>query len=200
MNPQYNRYYTFVKPIFRNKVVKTYGSFIFSIITITVLGVFAIRPTVSTIVSLQKSIDEEKAILNQLTTKTENLTTGKKNYENLDTSVKSQLFSLLPDSTALPHLINSLNSLSETSQASVSGIQFQPVDLQGPSKKLSKVATVREVDFVVNVQGSYKSLVDFLNGLATGDRLISVKAVNFNKGSEGSLVMSINATAYYFKN
>ncbi|MBI2595222.1 type 4a pilus biogenesis protein PilO [Candidatus Daviesbacteria bacterium] len=200
MNPRYSRYYIFVKPIFKNKVVKSYGYFIFSLITITIFALLAIRPTLNTIVSLQKSIAEQQGILKQLDTKTANLSAGKQNLDNLDPDAKNKLSSLLPDYTSLPKLIDNLTTLAVQNEASISGLQFQPVDLLGAPKTLSKDAKPEEIEFTLNSQGSYENLSLFLNSIVTTNRLININSVNFNKPLDSPLSMSINAVAYFLRN
>lgn len=200
MNPKYSRYYTYIKPFLKNKSVQTYSSLVFSLITITFFSLFAIKPTLSTIVSLQKSIVEQKQTLEAVTLKGENLSLGRKNYEAIDENIKISLIGLLPNSTSLPNLINSLNQLAGTYEASFSGLQFQALDLQGPPQRISKSAKLMEIDFTFNSQGSYQELTALLNGLGSLNRLVNIQTVGFNKQEDGPLTMTVQAKAYFFKN
>lgn len=199
MNPKYSRYYSYIKPVIQNKLVKTYGTLIFSLVTITIFSLFAIKPTVSTIVALQKSINQETQTLEKLNQKVQSLSLGKKNFDNLDTSTKSKMFSLLPNSTSLPLLIDQLTSLSLEKQASISGLQVHPVELKAASPNLSKEATLKELDFTLTAQGSYQQLTNFLDSLPKLSRLIMIKSISLNKPIDGSLIMSVNAKAYFIK-
>lgn len=200
MNPQYSRYYTYIKPILKNKIVRTYSSLIFSLITVTIFSLFAIKPTLSTIISLQKSIIEQQQVLDKITTKVEGLSQGRKNYEAIDQKAKVNLISLMPNSTQLPNLIDTISSLAINYQASISGVQIQPIDLEGPPSIISKEAIIKEIDFTFNTRGSYQQMVGLLNSLAQLNRLINIQSVNFNKPIEGPLIMTVNAKAYFFKN
>lgn len=199
MNPRYSRYYIYIKPVLQSRVVKTYGGLVFSLFTITIFGLFAIRPTLATIVSLKKSISEQQNILKQLTGKAETLSLGKKNFDALDPEIKTKVFTLLPNSTSIPRLLEEISALASSKQASVSGIQYQPVDLKGATKDLSKNGSLKEVEFSMNAQGSYLQLVSFIDGLGKLSRLITIKNITFNKQPEGPLSLSINAKAYFVK-
>lgn len=200
MKPQYSRYYTYIKPILKNKIVKTYGSFVFSIITITILGVFALKPTLATIVSLQKSTSEQQQILNQVNEKVKMLSEGTKNYENLPGQTRTKLFNLIPDAPTLPKLIDITSSLASRYEASVSGIQFQSVELGTVTKELKKGAQLKEIELTLNLQGSYSQMTNFLKTLVLSDRLIVIKNVSFNKSADTPLFMTVNAKTYYVKN
>lgn len=190
----------FIKPIFKNRIIKSYGYFVFSLTTITVFSLFAIRPTFATIISLHKTLNEQRGVLDQLNTKTNNLSLGKKAYDNLDPTVQDKLFSLAPNSTSIPGLIDNLYELASRNEASVSGLQFQPTELLGAPKKLSKDAKLEEIEFSLNIRGTYPQFINFISSLVTSNRLINLKSISFNKSVEGFLTMSINATAYVLKN
>lgn len=184
----------------RNKFARTYSSLIFSIITISIFSVYAIRPTVITILSLQKSIDEQTQVLNSLKDKVNNLVLGKQNYENISKSTKDKLDNLIPNNTDLPGLINSLSFAAADAEATISGLQFQPTDVLQPVNQISKNAQVNQVDFTLNVQGEFSSLLKLLSNLERLDRLIAITNINFALPSEGALVMSITGKAYYLIN
>jgi len=200
MNPKQSRYYTYIRPLTRNKFVRTYSSLIFSLITIAIFSYYAIRPTVTTILSLQKSIEEQNQILNTLKEKVGHLVSGKQNYENIPTDTKVKLTNLIPDNPALPQLINSLTYAADTAEASISGIQFQPVELENQKTQIIKEAELKEIEFTFNLQGDFPNLMAALTTLKRLDRLVTINTINFNQQAESPLVMSVSGKAYYLKN
>lgn len=200
MGPRKSRYYTYIRPVVRNKFVKTYSSLIFSLVTLSIFSYFAIRPTVTTILSLQKSISEQTGVLNTLKEKVNNLVEGKRNYENIPQPVKKKLDNLVPDNPALASLMNSLAFAAETAEASLSGVQVQPVALENPNTRLSKNAQLAQIDFTFNAQGGFANLMEFLTAVRMSDRLITLSSVNFNQASGSNLLMSVTGKAYYLKN
>lgn len=200
MNPKSSRYYTYVKPALRSKLVRAYSPLIFSLVAIGIFAFYAIRPTITTILSLQKSIDEQTSILNRLQEKVQNLTQGKQNYENLSGEVKTKLNSLLPDNPALPLLINSVGYLAQQSEASVSGLQFQTVNLETAKNTLNKDAPITEINFTLISQGTFPNLMRQLTVIKRADRLINISSINFVKPADADLIMSVSAKAYYLKN
>ncbi len=199
MNTRYSRYYTFIKPFLQNKAVKTYSSLVFSLITITFFGIFAVRPTLYAIVSLQRTLDEQHQILDSLNKKVDNLSVGKKNYQNLDPKLKQKLANLLPQNPALPIFASSLTGLAQQYQASISGLQFQPIDIEQTSQIASKNATTVPVDFSLSLQGDYSQLANFLTALGHFDRLVTIQSVTFNKQLDSPLIMLITARTYFLK-
>lgn len=200
MNPKTGRYFTYIRPIIRNKFAVTYSPLIFSLITIGIFSYYAIRPTVQTILSLQKSIDEQTTVLNRLQEKVGKLAEGKQNYENINPDIKEKLENLVPDNPSLPQIINSLSYIANQSEASISGLQFQSVTLDSQKNIINKDASIEQIDFTLNIQGSFANLMSILSSLKRADRLITIKTINFVKPADKSLIMSITGMAYYLKN
>lgn len=200
MNPKASRYFTYIRPIFRSKAAKTYSSLIFSLLAISIFSYFAIRPTVTTILSLQKSITERSEVLKTLHEKVNNLTAGKNNYAGINPKTKTKLENLVPNSPQLTGVIDSITIAANDAQATISGLQFQPIILENEKDKLNKNASLNEVSFTLNSQGSFASLMKLLTILQRSDRLFSIASINFAQPPEGSLIMSITAKAFYMKN
>ncbi len=200
MNPKKSRYYTYIRPLTRSKFVKTYSSLIFSLITISIFSYYAIRPTVTTILSLQKSIQEQNQILDSLKEKVGNLVLGKQNYENIPPPLKTKLQNMVPNSPSLPQLINSLSYAADDAEATISGLQFQPVVLENENKQVSKTAETKQVDFAFNTQGEFPELMKVLTNLRRLDRLITISSVNFSQPLDAALLMTVTGKAYYIKN
>lgn len=197
MNPRFSRYYTYIKPVLRNPTIKTYSPIVFSMITIVIFGLFAVKPTISTIISLQKSIQEQSQVLDRLNQKAQNLSLGKSNYQNINPSTLIALNNLLPDKTDMPALIDNLNSLTSGLEASVSGLQFQPVDLLDQPVQLNKDSKLHEIDFTINLVGGYPQFNELLRRILGSSRLINIQSFNITRSAEDNLLLSLNAKAYF---
>lgn len=196
---RYFRYFTYVKPLVRSPIVKTYGTAIFTILTMIIFILFAIKPTIETIVVLQKKLEDADSILNQLKQKAENLSLGKSNYENLDANIKNKIQTAIPDNIELKSLIQSLESVALRNEASISALQIQPLNLD--TKTEDSTGSLGEIDFTFNIEGAYQNLILLLQDLKTSARLISITNLAISKVSEegGGLIMSLSGKAYFIK-
>jgi Tfp pilus assembly protein PilO len=199
MDPKKSRYYTYIKPFVRNKSVRTYSSLVFTLITVSIFAVYAIRPTVITILSLEKSLEEQRGIAQTLRKKITDLSQSWANYERIDQDTKTKLNNLVPNHPSLPNVISALTALAQENEATISGIQIQPVDLEPIPQIPKKDATTQEVDLTFSYQGSYSQLVDLLNGLKRLSRLISLQSVTLNRQDSGNVIMTVNAKAIYMR-
>lgn len=195
---QYSRYFTYIKPLGRLPIIKNYGSTIFALLTMSVLTIFAIKPTVETIIVLQKQLSNQDEILQKITEKANNLSLAKKNYDNLDQDIKTKIYTYIPDNLSLKSLIKNLEETASVHEASVSALQIQPltIDIQAGNQ----IGSFAEVSFIFNTEGSYQNLTAILQDLGRSSRLISIEALSLSKTSDDkSLIMSLTGKAYYLK-
>lgn len=194
----YSRYFTYIKPLTGIPIVKTYAPIIFTLLTMTVFVIFAIKPTIETILVLQKRLKDADAIVAQVNAKAENLSKGRENYQKLDKAIQDKIGSAVPDSIELKSLIQSLEQSAGNHEASVSALQIQPIALAVTQE--SQELKLQEVSFIFNVETSYQAATAILQDLKRSGRLISIDKLTLNRASEGkNLIMSISGKAYFLK-
>ncbi len=194
----YSRYFTYIKPVTKLPIIKNYGSAIFTLLSLSILIFFAIKPTVETILVLQKKLADEDQVLQKITEKADNLSKGKKNYDYLSPSIKEQIASSIPDTINLKSLIQTLEQTAAVHEATVSALQIQPLVID--SKRTSQTGILSEISFVFNAEGNYKNLIALLQDLQINSRLISIDNLSMAKVSDGNaLIMSLSGKAYYLK-
>jgi len=194
----YSRYFTYIRPITKLPIVKNYGSIIFSLLTISILTLFAIKPTVETILVLQKKLADQDEVLQKITQKADNLSLGKTNYDNLDQRIKDKLSAVIPDTVSLKSVVQTLEQTAKIHEASVSALQIQPLVIDIKTDNQTKILS--EISFTFNTEGDYKNLVALLQDLKTTNRLISIESLSLSRVSDGkTLIMSLSGKAYYLK-
>lgn len=196
---RYSRYYTYIPPLFRSPIAKTYGTYTLTILVVAVFIFFAIKPTVETIIVLQKKLQDSQDVLTKINQKSQNLSLGKNNYEMIDLTTKQKVNLAVPVNIQLKTLISSLEQAANSNQASISALQIQPVTLENKTTPGTKF-TLATVDFTYNLEGSYATLINILKQLQSSPRIISIDNLIFNKAIDSStLLMSVTGKAYYLK-
>lgn len=194
----YSRYFTYIKPVTRLPIIKTYGSTIFTLIVIIIFIFFAIKPTVETILVLQKKLTETSDVLDKINKKANDLSLGKQNYDNLDPTIKSKVTQAIPDTVALKSITQTLEQIAKSHDTSISALQIQPIVIG--TKSENSVGSLSEIDFTFNIEGGYANLIALLQDLKSSSRLISIDSLSLSKLTEGSgLIMSITGKGYYIK-
>ena len=194
----YSRYFTYIKPFTKLPIVKTYGTTIFTLLVVSVFIFLAIKPTVETIVVLQKKLVDSNLVLEKVNKKAKDLSLGKANYEKIPVDIKSRITQAIPDTVNLKSAIQSLEQTAIIHNASISALQIQPLVLETKTDNLP--GTLSEVSFTFNTEGEFKNLMLLLQDLRNKVRIISIDSLSLSKLSEGAgLVMSITGKAYYIK-
>ncbi|KKR23312.1 MAG: hypothetical protein UT54_C0053G0001, partial [Candidatus Daviesbacteria bacterium GW2011_GWB1_39_5] len=185
----YSRYFTYIKPISKLPIIKNYGPTIFTLLTISILTIFAIRPTVETILVLQKKLADEEEILQKVTDKVNNLSLGQRNYDNLDQNIKEKISQAIPDAISLKSVVQSLEEAARLHEASISALQIQPLEVSPRNE--GSVGSVAEISFIFNTTGEYTKLISLLQDLKSNDRLIQIDNLSLSALTEGEgLIMS----------
>lgn len=198
ITPKYSRYYTFIQPVIKNPLVKSSAPHIFSLITVAIFTVFVLRPTISTILQLQKNIEDSKQTLEALDKKAQALTLAKQNLESMDPQTRLKIKTILPDKVNVISLINSIQS-SLQNQASSSALQIQPLTLVDNTIPEKVNLDLGEINFSLNVQGPYSQLLTVLYNLDRSSRLIKNDSIIINKAPGLNPGLSITGKAYYLK-
>lgn len=194
----YSRYFTYIKPVTKLPIIRTYGSTIFTLLIVLILIFFAIKPTVETILVLQKKLTDTESVLQKVTQKTNDLSMGKQNYDNLDPAIKNKIQTAIPDNVELKSVIQTLEQIALRNEASVSALQIQPLTLE--PKIDHAIGAISEVKFTFNIEAKYQNIISFLQDINISSRLITIDNVSLSKASEGSgLIMSIIGKGYFIK-
>lgn len=195
----YSKYYTYIKPIFKSPTVQLYGSYTLTILATVIFIIFAIKPTIETILVLQKKLENSKAVLEQITKKSEDLSLARNNLDTLDPNIKNIIGSAVPNTPSLQTIIQSLEQTAKVNQASISALQFQPVTIENNADSL-KNHSLGTIDFTFNLEGSYSILTKVIDDIQQSSRLISIENIILNKSGDGNIiVLSVNGKAYYLK-
>lgn len=196
---RYFRYFTFILPIRNIPFVKNYGPTTVTTLVMIIFILFAIKPTVESIIVLQKKVADANKILTQIDQKTKDLNLAKQNYESLDNSTIFKIQSAIPDTITVNTITSSLEQFAIKSEASISALQLQSITIE--PKKDSQVRKLAEVEFTFNIEGTYPKLILVLQNLKKTNRLITISSLSFRNTEEQNpnLVMSIRGKAYFLK-
>lgn len=204
---QFSRYYTYIEPVVKSPKSQAYSMMILSLFAIAFFGVFAIRPTILTIISLQKEIEQATIINDKLAQKLKALTAAQDTLNRLGDK-KNLLTQALPPTPNLALLLRFLEDAANSSSVKIQNLQMKTIILPGEEARSaqptamvlaettsldepaaaggtatpsSSVATtpesLTEVRFSFSLVGEQQPIQDYLKLLATKRRLIVVDSI-----------------------
>jgi len=186
----YSRYKGFflnILSIYNNKPnLKIYLELALSLTTIIIFAVFAIKPTIVTIIELSQEIKNKEEIITKLDQK---ITTLKlvSNILNSEADELVLVNQAVPSMADMESVIKQIEILASTNVVEIRNIASADVVLRGDLVKTNKSIEVAELpngtkglDMTISVSGQYADLFNFMKSLETLRRPIRIDSYIFN--------------------
>ncbi len=195
---RYRRYYQSINEVAAKPQTRAYTTAIFSFLAVSLFGWYAIRPTLQTILFLQKEIEDNRLVNTQMEEKIGKLIEAHATYQSIqeDTPYVTQALPAVPEAlTALGQIRN----IALIRGASISAITGSSAPLLSkeettPTKPVITKAIlnrkVKSVQLAVTIVGTYDMLQGVIEDIISMRRLITIEAIGFtpNRETEQQLV------------
>lgn len=191
---RYQRYFVNLGVYYQRKDVKVYTSLTLSLLAIAFFGVFAIKPTLTTIAGLWKELQDKRMVNQKLQEKINNLNQAQTNFAQISDQVYL-LDQALPQNPSVSQLIWQLEILAQKSNVTIKSLGVEPLELQGKNKN-----SKNEVLFNLNLSGDYENLKTFLGSLENLRRVITINSFAFSQSKKEevqTLTLNLTGKAYY---
>lgn len=191
----YQRYLELM-PNFKQEKTQKYLTIILTLVASIILGVFALSPTLSTIVSLQKQLEDDKFVKQKLEEKINNLSVLQQKYSGLKDNLPT-VYDAVPKNSQIPLLMAQLQALANESGILLVNLQTFQVDVSQAALSNKKFASY---DFGISVKGNYQNMLTFINKIINFQRVITIENISITKVTEintTELKLNIKGTAYF---
>lgn len=205
MKPLTTRYSRDLRRYYRMPAVQVSLTLVLSLFVIAIFIVFALRPTIVTIVTLKKTIAESEKIRQQLSVKVTNLQKASVQFESLkpilpmlNLTIPNNGAAYLPLTTAIEILARQTGTQIESESLGATLLFSRIISPFVPSKNQSVV----ELPFTARVVGSYPNISAFLTKLLSMERIIIIESVTItretgSKEENTNVALNISGSAYY---
>jgi Tfp pilus assembly protein PilO len=205
MNVNTQRYSQDLRRYYRLPSVQVSLTLVLSLFVATIFIVFALRPTITTIATLNKTITESEKMLKQLDTKVKALQVAASQLEQVKTFLPKVNVSIPNNGAQYSPLTLSVEAL-----ALNTGIQLESETL-GPTLLFSRILSpftpnknqvVIALPVSVRVVGSYPAVNSFLTQLLTMERILSIDSATIareaaTKTENAGVSLNVSGSAYY---
>lgn len=171
-----------VFPQLREKSAQAFLMLVLTLIALILFGVFAITPTISTIIELQKQIQDSKKVYQGLEEKRANFSSLYEQYGQIQNDL-TYVFNAIPQTPQTSAFIGKINSMTSNMNVKIQQLQTSPVEILPPSNNPD---TYTSFDFNLDVIGSDNAVFNFLSGLGNFDRIMTIDSLSVNKNSQSS--------------
>ena len=193
-NLQKKKYFEML-PDFKEERMQKFTTLVFTIVALSFFGLFAINPTLSTIANLNKQLEDNKFVDQQLQSKINNLYLLQQKYNELTPDLPYVLDSF-PKNPQAPLLVGQLQSLAKSSNITVNSLQTFEVEVPNSSVTTKKFYAF---SFSISASGSYENISKFIDSVVKMQRIVSINIFSLSKNSgEGpSTQLNFKGTAYF---
>lgn len=191
-----NKYLTML-PHFSEVKTQKFTSVILTLIALSVFGLFAINPTLSTIARLQKEIEDSEVISQKLEEKIAALASLQQAYSRLENDVPI-VFESIPKSPLVPLFIGQIQAVAKSSNIHVSQLRNSQVDLFGENGDSKKYYSY---SFSLTGEGLYEDIIKFMENVISIQRIVNIdeSSISREKSEDGSLRLNFQGVTYYKK-
>lgn len=161
---------------------------------LTFFGIFAINPTITTIFELQKELEENQSVEQQLSTKISNLSQLQQQYSALGSDLPLVL-DAIPVSANAPLLSAQIAALAKQDRVTIT--TYRVAEVQLASTRPQKGNTLSYV-FVLQAEGNYQDMINFATSLSKINRIITVESMSIARdGRTNELALTLRGRQYF---
>jgi len=175
--PKESKLFLSIAPFLKEKRTQQFSTLSFTFITIAFFGIFAINPTVGTIVDLQKQLNDNTFVDQQMQKKISNITSLQTQYQQIQSNL-TPVYDVVPVSPAIEVFVGQVHKLAAQNNIQLNRVQTLPVDV---SPRTIASAKYLAYAFALEGQGFFTDLQKYVTSLATFNRLISFDTVDFTR-------------------
>lgn len=170
--------------------------------------VFAIKPTIATVIALINEVKTKQELLSQLKIKVKNIEIARNLYNSQVQKVKL-IESAVPDQPKPDSLIRQLQNIAQANGVEISGLSVSEINLVGTKQKTQKKSDLKQlsqnssdVSFSLNASGNYGSLMNFIKNIENLQRITVIDTIAFSvyeKDSVSLLRLMITGRSVFYK-
>lgn len=168
---------------------------VLSLFTLTVFGMFAIGPTITTISQLNKQYDENSTVLTALKQKNTNLQTLNAQFNTIQPEL-SLINRAIPLAPQVTELSRQLEVLATKNNLTVSKLDMGLMELY-PAQNANQ--PIFSYTFSVTVDGNEKDINKFVSDIINMERIIGIERLTTGKQLQENFTASIVGRAFFYK-
>lgn len=174
---------------------------VFTLTAVCIFGLFAISPTVSTIVELQKQINDNKDLEKQLDKKINDLTILQQQYKQIESDL-SIIDKAIPSNAESTYFMGQIQALAQKNSISTINMSLPPLILAESPGYAAQAAKTTETsvsayDFSLSLAGSFTNAKSFLDLLVSFDRITTLDSISISEKEDNTVNFNLKGKIYY---
>ncbi len=190
----YEKYYKDFIPYIKKDKNKQYISIILTLGVSIFFLIFAINPTITTIVKLKKDLKDSEFVEQALEKKIANMSSLFQQREKIKSDIPL-ILEAVPQNPEATILFAQMQSIADSSSVNLTNESTTDVPLD-----YSNASDSASFNFQVTASGPYENVYEFLSNLTNMQRAVSIESININNSTQGDGIdAAIIGTTFYKK-
>lgn len=195
LSPLQYREYLKLLPKLKDEKAQYYTMLAFTLAALSFFGIFAIKPTLSTIAELKRKLADMQFVHEKYVKKAQNLSLLQDAYRVL-TGDLPVVADALPQKSEVSKLVAQINMLLSRSGLQVTSLRTYGVEITPDRQPAAKNAS--SFTFTLEATGKYDDIISFVQSLTHANRLITIDLVSISKESKlNTLVLALRGRVYF---
>lgn len=182
---RYRSYFLNIVNIYKQRRdLKVFLELLLTLATVSFFAVFALKPTLLTVIELLREIETKEETVEKMNTKIQNLQQAQTLYIQEEARI-TLLETTIPDNPTPDLFVRQIEGLATSYPINLLGVTLGEVTLLGEEKE-KRARDERQplpenskgIAFSISIAGSYQGLVNFLAALEDMRRPVQIDAVN----------------------
>lgn len=196
LSAQKYKEYLKLLPDFKKENTQLITTLVFTFIAMTFFGLFAINPTLSTIVQLKKQLADSEFVHQRLTAKINSLSALQQQYNSMEADLPV-VYAAIPQNPQAAMLSGQIEALAQRSNIVIASLRVFEVQLASINPPSPKGASYT---FFIEGRGTYENMITFATELSQLNRIITIETMSITKDArEESLRLTVRGRAYLKK-
>lgn len=189
------RAYQQVSPLMQNKKAASYFTITLSLFSLSFFGLFAIKPTLTTAISLTKSVNDLRILNMEYEKKIGSIIQAQAEYERIRKKIPL-IEAAIPANASFSKLAIQLERIADRTGTRILQVQIDPVSISTPTK----VNVLQSFQFQVIVTGTYDQLTSYLSTMLQWRRVVIIQTISLipeGNADSGLLRLAVKGETFY---
>lgn len=160
--------------------------------SLTICGLFAINPTLSTIFDLKRQLSDDTLVNQSLQTKIDNLSSLEQQYTQMGSNL-TNIYSAVPLNPEAP--LESAQLAAVANKNNLTIIEYRVAEVQLASE--NKTPEIKSYVLTLEAQGTYDDMISFTQELSRLNRLMTVESMEIGRDQKNNLDLTIRVRQYF---
>ena len=178
-----------------NQKLATYIYVVFSLVTISFFGIFALLPAFSTITSLRKQYDDNKKVYEALNQKLDALSRLDQEYKTLEQSLP-YVYNAIPSSAQVPTFTRQIETIARKTNVQ---LETFPTGLVESFPLEDNGTGLYSFSFSLEASGNENDVNTFINEVISFNRIVSIDRITSGKSQGNTFKTSLGGKVFFSK-